>query len=297
MLLPSRGGASAAVRSARRPELTTVHVALAGLALAGAGVIGDAVARAAGLRADTAAMAPPFDFLLFTGAGLMFAIAVRAAVGSVPLVARRLAVPAVLGAGAAVAAMVAFGGAAATKTVDHVVRTVAAGPSVTQSAPRTLPEAHRVQHARPVVHRHAPRASHRSHGATVLVAASAAGARTDHLTAAAQRTPTSHAVVVHRRAARHVSAPRHRTVARPAPHRRAAAHPHRSFKPVAIPSVPSEPTVTTQVSSNSSSPAPQTSTTPVQSPTAAPTPTTSNPPASPPATPPAAAKQGGKGPG
>jgi hypothetical protein len=274
---------------------------LAGLALAGVGVIGDAVARSAGVVASTGAMQPPFDFLLFTGAGLIFAIALRAAASQVEHFGRRVAMPVVLGVGAAAAVVIAFGGQAATKSVDQVVRTIAAQPSVTQSAPRTLPAVkHQAHHASAQAHHRTVAASHghasHAHASTTIAASAAASPTTKSTSHHASRT-----VVVHRRASRHAAAaPQRRSAARPAPHRTAKRSKGR-FQQVAIPTVPSAPSAaaaptTSNSSSGSSSSAPATS--PAASPTAAPTPTTSNPPAtSPPATPPSAAKHGGPGQG
>jgi hypothetical protein len=296
MMLPSRNGAG---RVMRAPQIGSAHVALLGLGLAGAGVIGDGVARAAGLVADKGAMQPPFDFLLFTGAGLIFAIALRAAAGQMENFGRRVAVPVVLGVGAAAAVVIAFGGAAATKSVDSAVRTIAAQPSVVQSAPRTVPAVRHARHAAAPAHARvnhraaapAHRARHASPASTTLVASPTAAP-----------TTTSHGrptVVVHQHASRPAAgAPRQRTAARPAPHR--AARSKGSFQQIAIPSAPSAPTTTTVTTTTSSSASPSTpaATSPASSPTAAPTPTTSNPPAtSPPATPPSAAKHGGQGPG
>lgn len=301
MMLPSRGGKGAAAGARRAPQIGSAQVALLGLGLAGAGVIGDAVARAAGLVADRGAMQPPFDFLLFTGAGLVFAIALRAAAAQIEGFGRRVAMPIMLGVGAAAAVVLAFGGQAATKSVDKVVRTIAAQPSVSQSAPRTLPATHHARHAAVSHHAHARvhahRARHSSAGATIAASATASPTHSRSSSQHATRT-----VVVHHRAVRHVAAaPHRRSVARPAPHKR-AAHSKGRFQQVAIPDAPSDsaPANTTQNSSSSSgssSSAPA-ATAPAASPTAGPTPTTSNPPAtSPPATPPTAAKHGGPGQG
>jgi hypothetical protein len=294
-----KGGASSA-RSA--PQINGTHVMLAGLALAGVGVIGDAVARSAGLVANTGAMQPPFDFLLFTGAGLMFAIALRSAAGHVENFGRRVAFPVVLSAGAAAAAVIAFGGQAATKSVDSAVRTITNQPSVTQTAPRTFPATHHARQAavssharRSVVVHHRAAAVHsgaRSHAPSTTVVASPAAAQT-HTSSHATRT-----VVVHRPAARHVTVAPRRSASAPATHRRATNSKGR-FQQVAIPELPSDSSsVTTTSSGSSGSSAPAASQpSPASSPTAAPTPTTSNPPASnPPATPPTA-KHGGPGQG
>src|SRR3954468_11122218 len=145
MMFPTRTGKGVRASSAlRAPQLGSRQVALLGLGLAGAGVIGDAVARAAGVVGDQGAMQPPFDFLLFTGAGLIFAVALRAAASQIENFGKRIALPALVGIGAAAAVVLAFGGQAATRSVDKVVRTIAAQPSVQQSAPRTAPA---VRHA------------------------------------------------------------------------------------------------------------------------------------------------------
>jgi hypothetical protein len=306
----AKGGTGAGIaRSA--PQFNSVHVALAGLGLAAIGIVGDGVARASGVVADQGAMQPPFDFLLFTGAGLVFAIALRSAVSNIDNFGRRVAVPVVLGVGATAALIIAFGGHAASNSVDQVVRTIAAQPSVSQSAPRTFPATH---HERQAAASHASRVLHRSAAvsaahhaqrsashASSSVAASAAASPTSTSSHHASRT-----VVVQRRASRHAAvAPRRHVAARPAPQRHVTKHSKGRFQQVAIPDAPSDSSSSTTVtqnsssgSSGSSSSSPASSPAPAQSPTAAPTPTTSNPPASsPPATPPTTAKHGGPGQG
>jgi hypothetical protein len=307
MMFPSRAAKGAGAGARRAPQFNTAHVALLGLGLAAAGVIGDAVARTAGLVSDTGAMQAPFDFLLFTGAALMLAIALRSVATQVEGFGKRFLVPAVVGIGGAAAVVIAFGGPAATKSVDHVVRTIAAQPSVSQSAPRTLPAArHHARHAaasRTHAHHRAAagtHARHASHGAATI-AASATASATHHSSSSTHHA--SRTVVVHRRASRHAAAaPHRRSVARPAPHRRATRSKGR-FQQVAIPDVPgtsnsSSPSAPASSAGSSSGSSGSSGSSPAASPTAAPTPTTSNPPASsPPATPPTAAKHGGPGQG
>jgi hypothetical protein len=298
---PGKAGSGVGVaRSA--PQFNSGHVALLGLGLAGAGVIGDAVARAAGVVSDSGAMQPPFDFLLFTGAGLIFAVALRAIGVQVESFGKRVALPAVVGIGAAAAVVFAFGGPAATKSVDKVVKTIAAQPSVVQSAPRTAPAVRHTRHAAARVHHraaastHAHRASSSHHSATRAVSASA-GATATHTHHASSSHHATRTVVVHRRAS---AAPHRRSAARPAPHRTSSKSKGR-FTQVAVPDVPSDapakaPAPASSNSSGSSSSAPA-ATSPAASPTAAPTPTSTPTASNPPATPPTAAKHGGSGPG
>ena len=290
------------------PQFNARHVALLGLGLAGAGVIGDAIARAAGVVPETGAMQPPFDFLLFTGAGLLFAIGLRAAAVQIDGFGKRVALPALVGTAAAAAVVFAFGSQAATKSVDNVVKTIAAQPSVVQSAPRTAPAGRHARHVavrahhRAAVSSHAHRASSSSshHASQAVLASAAATATHTHRTSSSSSSQhATRTVVVHRRAA---TAPQRRSAARPAPHRTSAKSKGR-FQQVAIPDVPSDspsssasaPASSSSSGSSSSAPA---ATSPAASPTAAPTPTASTPTASnPPATPPTAAKHGGQGPG
>jgi hypothetical protein len=307
---PGAGGAKGGVAAKRAPQFNAAHVALLGLGLAGAGVIGDAIARAAGVVSAEGAMQPPFDFLLFTGAGLLLAIALRSAAAQIEGFGKRVVLPAVVGIGAAAAVVFAFGGPAATKSVDKVVRTIAAQPSVVQSAPRTAPAARHARHTAARVHHHrvaasthGHRAHHasRSHAAATVSVSAAAGTHAGHHASSSHHA--SRTVVIHRRASRHVTAaPHRRSAARPAPHRTHAQSKGR-FQQVAIPDVPSSSpssTAPAPASSNSgsSSSAPA-ATSPAASPTAAPTPSTSNPPATvnPPATAPTAVKHGGPGQG
>jgi hypothetical protein len=304
MMFKGRSGKGGAASARTAPQLNGRHVMLAGLALAGAGVIGDAVARSAGVVADSGTMQPPFDFLLFTGAGLIFAMALRSAAGQVENFGKRVAFPVVLSAGAAAAAVIAFGGQTATKSVDSAVRTITNQPSVSQTAPRTFPATHHARSAaasshagRTVVVHHRAAAVHsgaRSHASSSSVAASPAAVQTH----SSSSSHASRTVVVHRRAARHVTVAPRRSASAPAAPKRRATHSKGRFQQVAVPELPSDSSSVTTSSGSSGSSAPAASSpSPAASPTAAPTPTTSNPPANnPPATPPTA-KHGGPGPG
>src|SRR4051794_22590270 len=239
MLFPTRGARSGrtAARAPRR-ELNPAHLALAGLALAGIGVLGDAVARGTGLRPETGAVGAPFDFLMFTGAGLIFAVALRAMSVQLPAISRRVAVPAVLAAGAVVAAAIAFGGSAAKQSVDHAVAgtptSVAAAPAkpltvATHARHRAHAVARSHASARPA-HRHHARHAHAA--TTVLVAERPQG---DHVSRA-QHVHHPPAVAVQRRAVVRTPAPVRRQAARPAPQRQPAARPHRgAYHQVAVP--------------------------------------------------------------
>src|SRR4051812_46939281 len=305
MMFKRPGSGTAGVTAKRAPQFNAAHVALLGLGLAGAGVIGDAIARAAGVVASEGAMQPPFDFLLFTGAGLLLAIALRSAAAQIDGFGKRVALPALVGIGGAAAVVFAFGGPAATKSVDKVVRTIAAQPSVVQSAPRTAGAVRHARHTAVRTHHraaagtHAHHARSASHGHAAKSVSVSAAATTHHQASSHHAART---VVVHRRATRHASAaPHRRSAARPAPHRTQAKSKGR-FQQVATPNAPSAaptPSASAPSSSTGSSSSAPAATSPAASPTATPTPTTSNPPASanPPATPPTAAKHGGQGQG
>src|SRR5205823_690172 len=76
MLAPRRAGGR---RVAARP--TELGMILVGLAVAAIGVVGDAIVRTTGARPDGEALAPPFNLLLFAGAGIVFVVAMRTVLG------------------------------------------------------------------------------------------------------------------------------------------------------------------------------------------------------------------------
>ena len=134
MLFPSRSPrAGGRAGQASRPGLNAMGVATIGLLLIGAGLAGDALTRSTGLRGSGGAIAPPFDFLLFTGAGLVFAIGLRAALGRISPEQRRIAIPATLALGAGAAALFAFSGGSVTTAPAHgTAAAVSETPGVAQ---------------------------------------------------------------------------------------------------------------------------------------------------------------------
>src|SRR5206468_673183 len=76
MMFPSRAKGGARGSRGSAPAIDAGKLALLGIGLVGAGIVGDSVTRAPG---STAAISPPFDFLVFTGAGIVFLVGLRLA--------------------------------------------------------------------------------------------------------------------------------------------------------------------------------------------------------------------------
>src|SRR3954454_468691 len=136
MMFPSRAKTGARAGAAA-PAVDAGKVALLGIVLAGVGLVGDNLTRAAG---STAPIAPPFDFLVFTGAGIVFLVAMRAAVARFDI-DRRVALPAMLAVGAAALAFFALGGSKTPAVQTAHKAGVAETPGVAQvsSAPAVIP--------------------------------------------------------------------------------------------------------------------------------------------------------------
>jgi hypothetical protein len=299
MMFPARGkragGGSAAAPGLS--NITPMKIAVLGMALVALGVVGDGVTRDAGLRASHGAMSPPFDFLLFTGAGLVFAVGMRTAFGRFVTFNRQVAIPVALAVAAAGIALFAFGGSSApTKSASAPV----AASSATTSGVAQVTPAPGVAQVPARAHAHgratsvwtaAHRSAARAHGS-----APAAAVRNDAPLTVAQTPsalPTTHQhASVNRVSApvvrRHAAAPVRRRVSAPAP---AAKRAHRVWTNVAVPDAPSQATqsvTTTTTSATPDTPAPASSPKPSQNSSPAPTPATSPTPA-------AAPKHGGPG--
>jgi len=229
MLAPRGAGGR---RVAARP--TELGMILVGLAVAAIGVVGDAIVRTTGARPDGEALAPPFNLLLFAGAGIVFVVAMRTVLGrAVALRAvagpgrgaidRRVGIAALAALGAAAIAFVAFGGTSPRERTDRLGSAVAARPIThaparahDKAAPVAAPAAH-AGTARPASASAGRAAAATPRHRTVRRAAAAPHARP----VAASHRARAHAPRAHARRA--VPTPRvvvHRPhrVARPAPH-------------------------------------------------------------------------------
>jgi hypothetical protein len=277
MMFPSRakGGASGARGGA--PSIDAAKIALLGIGLVGAGMAGDSLTRASG---STGAIAPPFDFLVFTGAGIVFLVALRAALARFDI-DRRVALPAMLAVGAAALALFALGGSKTPAVQTAHKAGVAETPGVAQvsSAPAVI---HARTHAPARVNRASAPARHARKaavGSAPAVRVSTSGPLAVATTPSA--LPTTHAShsaapvarpVVRHRAAAPVSRP-HRTSAPAAPVHKA----HRVWTNVAVPdaqapATQSVTTTTTTTSKTPDTPVPASAPKPSASPTAAPAP-------------------------
>src|SRR4051794_19412263 len=290
MMFPSRAK-SGARGGAAAPAVDAGKVALLGIVLAGVGLVGDNLTRAAG---STGPIAPPFDFLVFTGAGIVFLVAMRAALARFDI-DRRVALPAMLAVGAAALAFFALGG---TKTpavqgahapaVTEIpgVAEVSSAPAIAHARTHAPARVNRAsapaRHARPAVVGSAP-AVHASTTGTLAVATTPSALPTTHASHSA--APVARPVVQHRSAAP-VSRP-HRTSAPAKPVHKA----HRVWTNVAVPdaSAPAAQSTTTSTTTSKTpdTPVPASAPKPSASPTAAPAP------ASAPTTAPAPSANGG----
>jgi hypothetical protein len=313
MLAPQRGSSRAAAMGPAGLGWVVV-----GLAIAAIGIVGDAIARSTGGRADGEAIGPPFNLLLFAGAAVVFVVAIRTVAGRTRAlrghpgrgrVDRRVAIPALAALGAAAIAFVALGGTSPRERDDRVGSAIAARPGAT-THPRaqadatsadarptasTSSRAHRTtaRRAAPGRHRTARRAATAAHARRLTAAHHARRhhARRHHARRAHRIVPT-HRVAVHRR---------HRAAARPAPRAPARRHRRRpawrpevvAAAPSAAPTVVTTTTTTTVADSPSAAPTPATKPSdPVTTPTGGPTPVTTPTP-----TPAPAPAAGGPGPG
>jgi hypothetical protein len=275
MMFPSRAKSGARGGRAAAPAVDAGKVALLGIVLAGVGLVGDNLTRASG---STGPIAPPFDFLVFTGAGIVFLVAMRAALTRFDI-DRRVALPAMLAVGAAALAFFALGGTktpavqgahAPAVTETPGVAEVSSAPAVasarTHAPARVNRAAAPARHARPAAVSSAP-AVHVSTRGTLAVATTPSALPTTHASHSA--APVARPVVRHRSAAP-VSRP-HRTSAPAKPVHKA----HRVWTNVAVPDAAAPTTqsaaaTTTTTSKTPDTPVPASAPKPSASPTAAP---------------------------